>query len=179
MNIKFITNKKQELQTLLDEIDCQARVIGYGLTTFLPPEEIIAEYRDKKSQQGRDKVYNYLESNYSEKDYLNLQNKAQKKWQPVEEIFFANLQKVGNFDIKESYEAIITMFGPGGSYRLPNTITIRLATEKDFKDINQNIAHEIIHLALEEFLNKKNILNWQQREDEVNKVLQKVMPFDF
>jgi len=109
-----------------------------------------------------------LEEEYSPDNYTV--SKIIKDWKNVEKSFFNQLQKFLKMPSKKPVLVRFTKYGTGGTYRLPNIVTINVNNE--FKKIDyKTISHEIIHLAIEKYI-KKNNLNHEFKEELV-KFIQK------
>ncbi|MFC1700789.1 hypothetical protein ACFLZ0_01485, partial [Patescibacteria group bacterium] len=73
-----------------------------------------------------------------------------------------------------SYDLILTKYGTGGSYNLPNRIILNF-NKKTPNDIIRIIIHEIIHLLIQPLIEKFEIEHWP-KERIVDLMLSKIMP---
>ena len=170
MKINFIINKQTELENLLDEIDSRDKVLSYGLETILPEEGVFVEYLKTKNTE---KVERYLTSVFDAKKYEKTAGLVKEEWTKVKDDFLQNLVEKTKLDPAEKYDVQITMYGPGGSYQLPNRIILRAAKNSDVSDSADTIMHEIIHLLIEKIV-KKNKLNHNGKENLVNIIIERV-----
>jgi len=72
------------------------------------------------------------------------------------------------------YEINLTRYGVGGSYSIPNKIIVNIQVRKEM-NLVQTIVHEIIHLSIEELIQKYNIDHWN-KERLVDLLLERVGP---
>lgn len=150
MKCNFILNQEAEFNHLVFEIESAEKVKSYGLKSILPPENIISEYVADPKNTGLPSLKDYFNKNYKVKEYKKVTQEAKLAWESKEELFFDALNKIIKSKITHSYEIYITLFGPGGSYTLPDAVFVRGVTEEDKEYFDVCIAHEIIHLNVEE-----------------------------
>lgn len=95
-------------------------------------------------------------------------NKLFQKIKPeIEQILNKNQNKIKKFfsffdyDIPDKVIVYFTIYGPGGSYSIPNKIIVML--KDDLEWILKMIIHETIHIIIEEpFIKKFGILHWEK-----------------
>lgn len=105
-------------------------------------------------------VYSAMENEYAEQDYKIAAARIKKELAIVESDFFAKLQTICGIKITKHFIVILTKYGVGGSYSLPNKIIFNI----EMKSLSANtILHEIVHLAIEPYIKKYSI---QQNEKE-------------
>lgn len=112
------------------------------------------------------KVYAALLDEYAEKDYKSATAEINKKFSKIENIFYGKLHNACGKRIKRNFKLILTKYGVGGSYKLPNKIILNINSKSKIN----TILHEITHLAIEPYIQKYQI---QQNEKEriVNLIL--------
>ncbi len=76
------------------------------------------------------------------------------------------LAKNWDFDLKERYTIVLTLYGPRGNYD-PSTATVNLLTNEkgDFrkKHVEEIILHEIVHIGIEESIVKRyQLTHWEK-----------------
>jgi hypothetical protein len=76
------------------------------------------------------------------------------EWSRVEDKFFERLKKLGK-PLSEKYRVSLTRYGTGGSYGRPNFVEINID-----KGGTQTLAHEIVHSAIDELIEKFEIEHW-------------------
>ncbi|MFH1315851.1 MAG: hypothetical protein ABIH67_05670 [Candidatus Uhrbacteria bacterium] len=94
-----------------------------------------------------------LKNEYNEKDYKNAKNKILKKNSVIGKKFISNLENICGKKAKKEYELILTKYGVGGSYFLPNQIIININSKSKIN----TILHEITHLVIESNIQKYKI----------------------
>lgn len=103
-------------------------------------------------------IYKALANEYIDDDYIKVAKEIEQKFKKIEKDFFTKLQEVCGKNIKKRYTVVLTKYGVGGSYSMPNRIIYNFGT-RSF----DTILHEIIHLAIEPYIIKYSI---QQNEKE-------------
>ncbi|KKP87707.1 MAG: hypothetical protein UR93_C0035G0003 [Berkelbacteria bacterium GW2011_GWA2_35_9] len=88
--------------------------------------------------------------------------KVRSGWQKIEKKFFNIINNL-NLKIADKYLCYTTLYGPEGEYKYPNIIDLRIKNNKDIKNANETIAHELIHLLIYN-KTKKLKLNYRQTE---------------
>lgn len=100
------------------------------------------------------KIYVALEGEYDEKQYKKAAREIASNFHKIEDNFYLKLQELCGLKIKKNYKLILTRYGVGGSYSLPNKIIYNI--EMKYSSVN-TILHEIIHLAIEPYIKKYQI----------------------
>jgi len=167
MKTIFKYSRKAELENLLWEIDQKKKVKSYGLVSILPPSSVVKNYLTK---QDAEIIKGYLDKEYDEQRYQTTLEYSEKIWQAKEKLFFQRLDEVISEKSLDKYYVWLTMFGPGGSYEMPNKVSIRLKTKDDLEYADVNIAHELIHLMVQRIVDREK-MNHQQKEQLVEAIL--------
>ncbi len=118
-----------------------------------------------------DELTKIIKSEFLEEDYLNAKNELlemSEKHIPT----FNELCLSYNLKIQDNYKIIITKYGTGGSYVLPNTIILNFNGRFGIGPI-RTIMHEIVHLAIEPLISKYSVKHWD-KERIVDKISEKV-----
>ena len=100
-----------------------------------------------------EKIYAALQKEYKDKDYRESAILIKKKFSRIENNFYDRLQKVCGKKIRKNYKLILTKYGVGGSYAPPNKIIIKINAGNPINII----LHEIVHLAIEPYIQKYKI----------------------
>lgn len=77
------------------------------------------------------------------------------------------LAKNWGFDLKEKYNIVLTLYGPGGNYNTSTSTATLLTTKKgEFcrKGVEEIVLHEIVHIGIEESIVKKYKLSHWEKE---------------
>ena len=72
------------------------------------------------------------------------------------------------------YEIKLTKYGVGGSYNLPNTIIVNFQGKFGI-GVSKTIIHEIVHLSIQELIEKYKVGHWE-KERVVDLILLKIVP---
>ncbi|MBS3058140.1 MAG: hypothetical protein J4478_01945 [Candidatus Diapherotrites archaeon] len=98
---------------------------------------------------------------FAEKEYSNAAEQISKDFASFENEFLRILEKITKIKMPEEFEVFLTKYGVGGSYFLPNKVILNFANYKP-EQRAKTIAHEIVHLAIEEQIRKYKIPHWQK-----------------
>ncbi|MFH1611847.1 MAG: hypothetical protein ABH887_01100 [bacterium] len=148
MSVNFLSSKKQELEKLLDIYDEYQWFIDNDFPIFLPKfyNKLYLQTKDNK-KEFKEKLILEFNKIYDKNIYQEKKEIAKNQWQKVEKDFFNVLIKLG-LKLEKDYFCYISLYGPEGQFYYPETINIRILIDKDIKEVGVTIAHEIIHLAI-------------------------------
>ena len=160
MKIKFLASKNKEVERLINLYEDYKWFIDNAFPIILP-KFFKSHYRKFGVKKYNKKLLkNIFQNNikliYSQKKYEKIINDIKKEWLKVEEDFWDALERLG-FKSKKAFLCYISLYGPGGQFKYPNSITIRAVNKMDLKEANTNIAHEIMHLLLYKKFEKLNL----------------------
>jgi len=156
LNIKY--SKKLEEQRIEKTLE---RLSWYDKLGYRPrfPEKI----NPRKDSLKKIKIA--LEDEFNEKDYKKTEKEILRNFSKVEN-FCNKLKNVCGKNAKKEYEIILTRYGVGGSYSLPNRIILNINSKSKLN----TILHEITHLMIEKYILKHNI-EQNQKERIVDLIL--------
>ncbi len=148
MKIQFLYSKAKEKNRLVNFYEEYQWFLDNDFPIFLPKfyAKIYERNKDKKRlfvaeiTKEFDKIYCY-------DLYAGMTTKIEKEWRGKEKLLFKILEDLG-LKIKSSYNCYISFYGPQGQFQYPNTLDLRTATNKDIKEANETITHELIHLLI-------------------------------
>ena len=123
-------------------------------------KQLYQEIKSKKDFKIR--LEKELSKIYNKKIYDEKAGVAKSEWEKIETRFFDVLKK-HNLKIKDKYLCYISLYGPEGQFKYPNVIDLRISNKSDVKQINETIAHELIHLMILRKVEKLK-LNYKQTE---------------
>lgn len=151
LNIKYsIKFEKQRIKKTID------KSLWYEKLGYRPrfPKNINPKADDIKI------IYLAIENEYMEQDYKKVAAEIKKEYAKIESDFFTKLQAIFGIRIKRHFTIILTKYGVGGSYLLPNKIIYNFKMKSSSI---YTILHEITHLIIEPYIKKYSI---QQNEKE-------------
>lgn len=153
MSIEIKYNLKLEKQRIKKTIN---KLLWYEKLGYRPrfPQNINPKTDDIKT------IYSAIENEYAEQDYKKVAAEIKKEYAKIESNFFTKLQTICGIRIKRHFTIILTKYGVGGSYLLPNKIIFNITMKSS--SIN-TVLHEITHLIIEPYIKKYQI---QQNEKE-------------
>ena len=167
LDIKY--SVEYEVSRIKDAIDRikHFREKGYKLRF---PESFSTENENFKQEEYIKKTVlgEYNETNYIEPENFIKDNL--KKINTILEKFFTET----NIEPKKDYSIYLTRYGVGGSYNFPNKIIINIQACKGEKLV-RSIVHEIIHLSIEDLIQKYNVGHWE-KERVVDLIFDKIAP---
>ena len=101
-----------------------------------------------------EKIFLALKNEYKEEDYQRSADEIIKKFSEIENSFFENLQEVCGKRIRRRFKIMLTKYGVGGSYSVPNKIIYNLGMKSSSV---YTILHEIVHLIIEPYIQKYQV----------------------
>lgn len=129
---------------------------GYTLDFPKKLEELEA---DKLKALTEEEIKESVLEEYKEKEYLEKINKARIEWLNISEGLLNKLREL-ELEPEPSYKIILSKYGGGGSYNLPNEITINFKNRGE--KFIQTVVHEIIHLLIEPWIQKYKTGHWEK-----------------
>ena len=163
MKLQFLYSKNQEGKKLLDIYDEYQWFVDNDFSIILPKFCVEIYQKNKNNKKHFTKALNVeLNKIYNKKDYQPKNKKVKKNWQKIEKEFFSSLSSF-NFKTEDKYICHISLYGPEGQFKYPNIVNLRIKNNKDIKNANETIAHELIHLLI---YNKAKKLKLNYREIE-------------
>jgi len=159
MKIQFLYSQTQEIQRL---IDLRLEYPWFAENNF--PAIFPKFYNSLCSEKRaifKKNLRSQLASIYDRKLYAIKKDSVRKQWSKIEGEFFAILEQWTKN--QKNYICHISLYGPQGQFSYPNTITVRAHTKRDVSEINETIAHELIHLLIYKQTRKLK-LNYEQTE---------------
>ena len=162
MRLSFLSSKTREIQRLLNIRSEYQWFLDNDFPIVLPEfyKQLYQEIKSKKDFKIR--LEKELSKIYNKKIYDEKAGVAKSEWEKIETRFFDVLKK-HNLKIKDKYLCYISLYGPEGQFKYPNVIDLRISNKSDVKQINETIAHELIHLMILRKVEKLK-LNYKQTE---------------
>lgn len=140
-----------------------------GYTVNLP-ESLDLSNIDKISNEDIKKA---VTKEYDEENYSSSKKYIEDNWINFDEAFVTKAL-VTKLIIQDNYTIFLTRYGVGGSYNLPNTITINIKRMFEF-GLVMTIAHETTHLLIQPLVVKYNVDHWV-KERTVDLLLEQFAP---
>ena len=166
MRLQFLYSKNKEQEKLLNIYDEYQWFIDNDFPIVLPKFYTETYQKNKNNKKLFAKDLNIkLNRIYNKNGYRLKIDKLKNSWQKIEKKVFDILDSF-NFIIKNKYICHISRYGPEGQFKYPNIVNLRI-NNKDIKNANETIAHEIIHLLIYNKA-KKLKLNYRQTEGMVD-----------
>ena len=81
----------------------------------------------------------------------------QQRWNKIEKDYFAIIKSFKHAKLLPKYICHVSIFRPEGEFQSPNLLYVRLRTAQDKKQILETIGHELIHLFLGSYFDKKKL----------------------
>ena len=110
---------------------------------------------------------------YGVGEYKKTKLMIKSSWDKISREFAASLLAVG-LKPEPFYMVLLTKYGVGGSYNLPNHIILNFRG-KSSKELAKTIMHEIIHLLIEPLIKRHKISHWA-KERIADLILFRIVP---
>lgn len=156
-------------------------IVGYNLPSEIRDVERILRAKDFWQEHGYDpslpvgvkigdefneKIAELTKKEFTDfrSDYLGAKEKILRDWKNKgpKVISAFDSSDLTNYPIPEKIFVILTRYGPGGSYWLPNRVVVKIYNDK--RDILETIVHEIVHLIIEKPLINKHQIPHREKE---------------
>jgi len=180
MNKKNITIQKLKIKYSVDfevqrVFDMIKRMewfnkMGYKISL---PERIKLMNLDKIVKLTKKDIKKIILEKYKLQNYQKTESIIKKTWNNISAELSKKLSII-NLKYKSSYILILTKYGTGGSYNLPNKIILNF-NKKTPDRIIKIIIHEIIHLSIQSLIEEFKINHWI-KERIVDLIMLKTMP---
>ncbi len=121
------------------------------------PQTLI-EKIEKSEHIDDSEIESSIKAEYVEGEYTDIKDKIAEGWEIIEDNFFSQLKTLGR-SLPNEYYINLTKYGTSGSYGFPNDIQINFK-KRSPNDIPFVIAHEIVHLTIEDLISKYGIEHW-------------------
>lgn len=112
-----------------------------------------------------------VEREFREDEYAQRAREIKNDFPKIEKDFIAKLKRETKMDVPEKLEIFLTKYGSGGSYNLPNRITLNIAGNGANKPLIEVLKHELAHLVMEPEVQRKK-LSHRDKEALVNGILE-------
>lgn len=160
IKINFIHNSNyqfQELESVISDWDWYIKN-NYGTDWLSLPKGID---RLKIKEYSKGELRKEVEGEYDENLYEKPKQSILENWQKISEKMEAVFGGKG-IKFPNELDIYLTIYGTGGSYHLPNEIAINITKKFDI-GLLITIVHEVIHLTIQEYIEKYGV-NQQQKE---------------
>lgn len=101
-----------------------------------------------------------------------IEDHLKQKWTDIVARLKTVFKEIG-YEIPKEYRISLTQYGPGGSYNEPNYIKLKINNPR--RNLEEVVAHEAIHIAIEPLIKKYGITHWV-KEHIVDLLMKKVYP---
>jgi len=112
------------------------------------------------SDLSPEEIESAIVGEYDEENYKVEEKYVLKTLPKIKEVL-KNYFNSTSLEPQSSYEINLTRYGVGGSYHLPNKIIANIQTCSEMKLV-RTIVHEIIHLSIEELIQKYDVDHWSK-----------------
>ncbi len=167
LDIKYSINDEVErLQHTISKLNWYKEK-GYRLCF---PESFSTEDPNFKNEEY---IENSIRDEYNEEDYKEKEDFIKEHSEKINtalDKFF----KETNINPQDDYEILLTRYGVGGSYGFPSLVTINTQFCRG-GGLAITIIHEIIHISIENLIQKYNIGHWD-KETIVDLIFEKIAP---
>jgi hypothetical protein len=179
MELEIIFSKESEVARIKHTINRFGWYKEKGYRINLPGK--IKEFIDQGNIPTDEEILDIVSKEFDPKQYEEKKRELELKFQEKKGGFEQNIGTLG-LPLQPIYRILLTKYGVGGSYFLPNTVLINF-NYPNVRDILTNTLHEIIHLTIEEVIQKYKTEHWAKERivdltyekffPENNKILQR------
>jgi hypothetical protein len=180
---KFETNEKVEIPIELSfyfenevarVMNTIKRYAWYTENKYRPslPEGIKFKL-DNGQEVSEEDIRIALEKEYKEDTYKKEEEEIMKSWESESAGFLEKLKSLGR-PLPDRFYIFLTAYGVGGSYGYPDKVYINMRNTSK-AGILGTIFHEMVHLVIEDLIQKNNIPHWT-KERIVNLIMNKFSP---
>jgi hypothetical protein len=179
MELEIVFSKENEVARIKNTINGLDWYKGKGYRINLPSK--INELIKQGKILADEEILNIVSKEFNSKQYEEKKRELELKFQEKKDGFEKNLATLG-LPLQPVYRILLTKYGVGGSYYFPDTVLVNF-DYPNVRDILTNTLHEIIHLTIEEVIQKYKIEHWAKERivdltyerffPENNKILQR------
>ncbi|MFA5886721.1 MAG: phosphotransferase [Patescibacteria group bacterium] len=148
LNIKFgIALESERVKNTIAKMD------WYDFNGYKPrlPEGINKEFSEEK-------IKHQISKEFNRGRYVEVANQITADFSTNYFQLSSKLENFFNKDIPDTFLIYLTNYGTNGSYFLPNTIVFNINSQRGSK----TIVHEIVHLLIEDWIQKYKIQHWEK-----------------
>jgi len=113
-----------------------------------------------------EEIKDYIDKNFNEEEYKNIGDKILTSYNKISKIFSQKIKSKLNKNLPKELNVLLTKYGSGGSYIMPNSIVINIDYNIPFM---YTLKHEFLHLLFDEEIVKKN-LSHEEKESFIKKM---------
>ncbi len=130
-----------------------------GYKPKMPKDLSLEEMGDLSEEE----VKKIIADEFDGEEYKSIISKIEEDWEKFEPQLRIGLANLG-IDIDTRYQIMLTRYGTGGSYNNnwnPKGVTVNIA-EKQEVSVIAIICHEIVHLCIQDLIEKYNVSHWSK-----------------
>ncbi len=100
-----------------------------------------------------------VDAEYDDGSYTEMVNAIRKGWAHIQEQWPKEAIRATTLTFEPAYTIHLTKYGVGGSYDIPNTIVLNIAS-RNIELLPKIICHEMIHLCIEPLVQQYATPHW-------------------
>ncbi len=126
---------------------------GYGDRNSRLPEGVTEQSSDEE-------VRAIVATEFKEDFYKDFADQIQEQWPALAEKL-ERLREIPAFKFFDPYTIQLTQYGSGGSYNAKTgMVALNIGRNRQMEQIMRVISHEIVHIGIQEFIEKYNVRHW-------------------
>lgn len=141
----------------------------HGYSVKLPKVFNLSDYE----KISREDIVMAVRDEYNEQKYLDSKEYLELNWSKVIDRLIKGAKTLSP-PLQEQYDVRFTMYGVGGSYRLPNEIIVNIQSKFEF-GLLRTVVHEIIHLLIGNAISRHKVEHWA-KERIVDLLISRIIP---
>ena len=147
-------------------IESEADRVGYTLDKYawykengyrinLP--ESLRERAERGESMSDEEILSAVTQDFRPNLYEKAEKKLSEEFEKIRAEFVPQLKTLGG-PAHDAYEVLITRYGVGGSYGLPNRIQVNIDYGRELSW--KTLAHEMVHLSIEQWIQEYKVPHW-------------------
>lgn len=150
IKLKFEYSKEYEFTRVKDTLASLDWYNSHGYKPRLPA--------GINRESSREEIVSQINKEYEAIRYSKMENEIIAAFSVYDEKFTHKLIEVFGKDIPKTFLVRLTNYGVGGSYNLPDVVIFNINMKKGIK----TIVHEIIHLLIQNQIDKYKVQQWEK-----------------
>lgn len=128
----------------------------HGYNPLFPGNKRISDINET---QGVNELIKLVEVEYDPQFYIDIAVEFERQWHWFVDHWAESPLKDTALVFEETYEVLLTSYGVGGSYDIPNTVVMNVY-QRAHDRLATILFHEMIHLSIEPFIQKYSVAHW-------------------
>ncbi|MDD5639424.1 MAG: hypothetical protein PHR47_01290 [Candidatus Pacebacteria bacterium] len=147
MKLKFTFSKKREIDKLINIYSEYQWFVDNDFPISLPSFYDLLYKETKTKVVFKKELIILFKEIYKRDIYLKKEKIIKENWKRVGNRVVDILNDL-KLTKKDRYFCYLSLYGPQGQYEYPDMVDLRIVNEKDVREANETIIHELLHLLI-------------------------------